>query len=199
MSKKMEQKLNKLYSECVAELNNIGINILNEKQYGKIDISISKRNNKRYGCCKQEEPDNNYKVIYRVGRRKKVRYEKFGKHHIEISPWVMNLEDNIIKNTIIHELIHCIPYCNNHGEEFKKYANLINNRYGYNVSRVGNKKEDFEKSNIEYDEPQNYNYKIICKGCNQDFYRQRLNRNFLRYYRCAKCGSKFEVYIRYNK
>ena len=81
----------------------------------------------------------------------------------------------------------------------KKYANLINNRYGYNVSRVGNKKEDFEKSNIEYDEPQNYNYKIICKGCNQEFYRQRLNRNFLRYYRCAKCGSKFEVYIRYNK
>ena len=53
----MEQKLNKLYSECVAELNNIGINILNEKQYGKIDISISKRNNKRYGCCKQEQPD----------------------------------------------------------------------------------------------------------------------------------------------
>ena len=46
----MEQKLNKLYLECVTELNNIGINILNEKQYGKIDISISKRNNKRYGC-----------------------------------------------------------------------------------------------------------------------------------------------------
>ena len=192
----MEKKLNKLYLECLNELNNIEIDILNEKQYGKIDISISKRNNKRYGCCKQEKPDINYKVIYKVGKRKYVRYEKFEKHHIEISPWVMNLENSIIKNTIMHELIHCIPYCNNHGEEFKKYANLINDRYGYNVSRVGNKKEDFEKSSIEYNEIPKYNYKIICKGCNQEFYRQRLNRNIIKHYICAKCGNKFEVYSR---
>ena len=26
----------------------------------------------------------------------------------------------------MHELIHCMPYCNNHGKEFKKYANIIN-------------------------------------------------------------------------
>ena len=43
----MEYKLNKLYVECVNELNKIGIDILNEKLYGKIEISISKRNNKR--------------------------------------------------------------------------------------------------------------------------------------------------------
>ena len=36
----MEQKLNKLYLECVNELNKIGIDILNEKQYGKIIITI---------------------------------------------------------------------------------------------------------------------------------------------------------------
>ena len=105
----------------------------------------------------------------------------------------MELEDNIIKNTIMHELIHCIPYCNNHGTEFKKYAKMININYNYDVSRVGDKKKDFEKSNIEYNEIKNYNYKIICKGCNQKFYRQRLNRNFARKYRCAKCGSTFEV------
>jgi len=189
----MEQKLNKLYFECVDELNKIGIDILNEKIYGKIDISISKRNNKRYGCCKQEKPDKNYKTVTKIGRRKIIRYEKFNKHNIEISKWVLELEDSIIKNTIMHELIHCIPYCNNHGTEFKKYANLINENYNYDVSRVGDKKKDFEKSNIEYKETQNYNYKIICKGCKQEFYRQRLNRNFTRKYRCGKCGSTFEV------
>ena len=31
----MEQKLQKLFLECVNELNKIGIDILNEKQYGK--------------------------------------------------------------------------------------------------------------------------------------------------------------------
>lgn len=191
----MEQKLNKLYTECVTELNKIGINFLNTKQYGEISISISKRNNKRYGCCKQEEPDKKYKTITKIGRRKIIRYEKFNKHHIEVSKWVLELDDDIIKNTIMHELIHCIPYCNNHGAEFKKYANLINAQYGYDISRVGNKKKDFEKSNIEYNDTENYKYKIICKQCNQEFYRQRLNRNFTKKYRCAKCGGRFEIYL----
>ena len=189
----MEQKLNKLFKECVDELNRLNIDILNTKQYGEINISISKRNNKRYGCCKQEEPDKNYKTISRIGRRKVIKYEKYNKHHIEISKWVLELEDSIIKNTIMHELIHCIPYCNNHGLAFKKYAKLINAKYGYDVSRVGNKKRDFEKSNIEYNDKTNYKYKVRCKGCNQIFFRQRLNRNFLAKYRCAKCGGRFEI------
>lgn len=189
----MEQKLNKLYLECIDELNKIGINILDEKKYGKIRISLAKRNNKRYGCCRQEEPDKNFKTVVKIGRRKIVRYEKFNKHQIEISKWVMELDDNIIKNTIMHEIIHCIPYCNNHGQEFKKYANLINTQLGYDVSRVGNKKKDFEKSNIEYNEPPNYKYKIICKACGQEFYRQRISKNFKRKYRCGKCNGTFEV------
>ncbi len=191
----MEEKLHELYTECVNELNNIGINILNAKQYGEISISISKRNNKRYGCCKQEEPDKNYKTFTKIGRRKIIRYEKFNKHHIEISKWVLGLDDSIIKNTIMHELIHCMPYCNNHGIEFKNFANLINKKYGYDVSRVGNKKKDYEKSNLEYSDKTNYKYKVICKGCNQEFYRQRLNRYFTRKFRCAKCGGRFEIYL----
>lgn len=191
----MEQKLNRLYIECVTELNHIGIDILDKKQYGEISISISKRNNKRYGCCKQEEPNKNYKTIIRIGRRKIIRVERFNKHRIEISRWVLELDDNIIKNTIMHELIHCMPYCNNHGTEFKRYANLINSKYDYNISRVGNKKKDFEKSNIEYNDNVNYKYKVICKVCKQEFYRQRISRSFTSRFRCAKCGGRFEVYI----
>ena len=189
----MEEKLNRLYLECIKELNMVGIDILDEKYYGKIDISISKRNNKRYGCCRQEEPDKRYKAINKRGRKKIIRYERFNRHHIEISKWVLELEDNIIKNTIIHELIHCIPYCNNHGIEFKKYAKLINNTYGYDISRVGDKKKDYEKSNLEYNEGSKYNYRVVCKGCKQEFYRQRINRDFVKKYICGKCKSKFEV------
>lgn len=189
----MEQKLNKLYLECIKELNKIGIDILDKEQYGVIQISFAKRNNKRYGCCKQEKPDKNFKVVKKIGRRRIVQYEKFDRHYIEISKWVMELEDNIIKNTIMHELIHCIPYCNNHGKEFKKYAKLINESYGYDVSRVGNKRKDYEKSNIIYDEKVQYKYKIICNNCGQEFYRQRIIKNFIQKYRCGKCGNSFEV------
>ena len=46
--------------------------------------------------------------------------------------YVPKFLDIIIKNTIIHELIHCLPKCTNHGKEFKKYAKIINEKLGYN-------------------------------------------------------------------
>ena len=189
----MEEKLNRIFLECVNSLKQIGIDVLDEKNIGKIDISISKRNNKRYGCCKQEEPDKAYKTVIKKGWKRIVKYEKFKIHHIEVSRWVMDLDEEIIKNTIIHELIHCMPYCNNHGDQFKKYANYINSKLGYNISRAGNKKEDYEKSNLKYNEEEIYKYKIKCINCGQVFYRKRLNKNFVRKYRCGKCKGKLEI------
>ena len=106
--------------------------------------------------------------------------------------WTLN--EDIIKNTIIHEIIHCFPYCNNHGQEFKKYAVYINKKLGYNVTRTGNVKEDFEKSNIPYEEKE-YKYKIICENCRQEIYRNRFNSNLLKKYRCGKCGGKLKLLV----
>lgn len=188
----MKEKLDRLFKECIQELEKIGIDI-NNKDIGKIEINISKRNNKRYGACKQEEPDIKSRYIEKIGRRKNVKYWKYNKHIIEISKWVMELDEKIIKNTIMHELIHCMPYCNNHGAEFKRYANYINNKLGYDISRVGNKEEDYKKSNLEYKEEKQFKYKIECQKCGYTFYRQRQNKNFTRKYRCGKCGGRFEV------
>ena len=188
----LDEKLNKLYLECIKELQNIGIDILNKELIGTIDIKISKRNNKRYGCCKQENPDKKYKVVQKIGRHKIIKYEKFDIHHIEISKWVMDLNDEIIKNTIMHELIHCIPFCNNHGKEFKKYAAYINKKLGYSITSKGNKKEDYKASNLEYQED-SYKYKILCKNCGQIIYRKRFNPNLIKKYRCGKCGGKLEL------
>lgn len=182
----IEEKVLKLYRECINELNSIGIDILS-KEVGSIDIKINNRSKKRYGACKQEEPDKRYLRKTRVGRKTIIQCDKFNKHHIEISKWVMELNDDIIKNTIIHELIHCMPYCNNHGKEFKEYCKLINEKLGYNISRVGNKEQDLKASNIEYEEKKpNYKYMIICTKCGQTFPRQRIAKNFIRKYRCRK-------------
>ena len=94
----------------------------------------------------------------------------------------------------MHELIHCIPNCNNHGKEFRKYANYINQNLGYEIQRLGNKKQDYKSSNIEYKETDtNYKYKIRCKQCGLIYYRQRLKKNFIRDYRCGKCRGKLEL------
>ena len=188
----MENKLKELYNECVIELKSIGFD-LNEDEIGQINITFSKRKNKRYGCCKQEEPDKT--TAFRKNRI--IYYKKYKKHTIEISKWLMDLNDEIIKNTIIHELIHCLPECNNHGKYFKKYAKLINDKLGYNITRVGNKKEDFIKSGVQekFDDEPKSKYKIVCEKCNQTYYRQRLAKNFTRKYLCGICKGKFRVEV----
>lgn len=192
----MERNLQILYDSCIKELNSIGIDL---EDIGQIDIKLSKRANKRYGCCKHEAPDESSKTIYKKGFKKIIKYDKFNKHHIEISKWVMDLNEDIIKNTIMHEIIHCFPYCNNHGKEFKNYANIINKELGYNVSRTGDKQLDYKNSNLEYTEENNYKYKIECQNCSQVFFRQRYNKNFINKYRCGKCGGKFRVSIKEKK
>ena len=189
----MQEKLEKLYRECITELEQININVLNNHEIGEIDIKIAKRNSKRYGCCKQKEPDKDSSYTEKRGRRKYIKYYKFKKHHIEISKWVLDLNEKIIKDTIMHEIIHCFPGCNNHGAQFKKYAKYINENLGYNVTRLGNKEEDYKKSNLKYSEKINYKYKIFCKNCGQEFFRQRFNKNLIKHYRC-KCGGKLNYY-----
>lgn len=184
----MDLKLEKLYNECIQELKSIDINI-DEKDIGKIDISLSKRKTKRYGCCKQEEPDKS--TAYREKRI--IHYRKYNKHHIEISKWLMDLNDDIIKNTIIHEIIHCFPDCNNHGKQFKKFSKIINEKLGYNISRLGNKKEDYEKSNLEFNEKTKFKYTIACEACGLIYYRQRMIKNFTKKYRCGKCRGKLII------
>lgn len=189
----METKLQNLFKECKEELNNIGID-LNNENIGSISINIAKRNCKRYGCCKQEDPVKSTRYVEKVGRKRYIKYARFNKHTIEISKWVMELNSDIIKNTIMHEIIHCMPGCNNHGEEFKKYANFINYKLGYNISRLGDKKLDLEQSNIQVVENEKFNYKIECSECGYNFFRKRLNCNFARKYRCGKCSGRFVVY-----
>ena len=190
----MEEKLTKLYNECIKELKSIGINMEDSKKNGKITINIAKRKAKRYGCCKQSKPVITcYHIEYKNHRRRKV-YDVFLKHDIEISKWVLDLNDDIIKNTIMHELIHCLPYCNNHGKEFKKYAEYINQKLGYKIQRLGNKEKDYENSNIKFEDKEiTYKYKIKCKNCGLIFYRQRLKKNFIRDYRCGKCKGRLEL------
>ena len=190
----MDEKLTKLYNECIKELKSIGINMEDSKKIGEITISLAKRKAKRYGCCKQSEPlSTYYHIEYRNHRRVKV-YDVFMKHDIEISKWVLDLNNDIIKNTIMHELIHCLPYCNNHGKVFKKYADFINKMLGYKIERLGNREHDYKESNLDFDsEDIKYNYKIRCKNCGIIFYRQRLKKNFVRDYRCGKCKGRLEV------
>lgn len=190
----MQERLEKLLEQCIEELESIKFDIRNNPEVGKIDIKISKKATKRYGCCKQEKPNKKYYHTIGKGYKKRIVYDRFEIHHIEISEWVMQLDEKIIKNTIIHEILHCLPGCCNHGVIFKNYANYINNVLGYNISRLGDIEEDLKMSNLEYKNIKpNYKYKIICKKCGQISYRQRIKKDLIKNYRCSICGGKLQL------
>ena len=70
-----QKELENIYQECMQELMGIGVHFKNKE----IQIQISKRNNKRYGCCKPELPNENYKRIERKGFRYTIKYDDYYK------------------------------------------------------------------------------------------------------------------------
>lgn len=186
--KDLEKVLKEEFEKCISELKNIGIDI---NKIGQVFLKISAKNCKRYGCCKQENPNIHTKYIEKVGRRKFIKYGIYNNHTIEISPWVFELKSEVLRNTIIHEIIHCMPYCNNHGREFKKYANYINEKLEYNITSKGNKEKDYLESNLKLENK--YKYEIKCEKCGYSFKRIRLNVDYEKKYRCGKCQGKLKI------
>ncbi len=132
-------------------------------------------------------------ILKRNGKKLFVKYRKYNKHHIEISSWVLDMNDEIIKNTIIHEIIHCFPECNNHLKKFKYYAEYINLKLGYNIGRLGDKKQDYIASGMYFENEDIYKYKIVCNSCNMVTFRKRFNKNKIKKYRCSKCRGKLSI------
>ncbi len=152
----MKTKLIRLKNDCLKELQEIGII---DKVAANITWRIDTRAKKRLGVCEKKN-----KMTYTY-------------HTIGISDWVLkSFSDKDIKNTIMHELLHTINGCNNHGYNWQRYAELVNEKLGYEISRLANVEKLCEKNNINYEtfREQTRRYKIICKKCGKVFYQSRL-------------------------
>lgn len=90
-----------------------------------------------------------------------------------------------LEECMIHELIHTIPGCNNHGYKFKQIANRVNRKYCKYKIEVQTSGDRF---GISAPEPQ-INYEIICKHCGARFYRSRRLKKPLSDYMCSICSS----------
>lgn len=77
-------------------------------------------------------------------------WRKTDQHIIEISKYLVNEEE--IKNTIIHELLHSCPDGKGHGARWQYYGSIIQKKYGYIISRCDSKKVvcDIYKSRRTY-------------------------------------------------
>ena len=152
-------------AQCLQELKAIGITC------GHVEaLSVNYRAKKRWGVCKRTP----------------------GGFAIEIA--AVLLEDNVplasLKNTLIHELLHTCPGCDNHGAKWKALAQRVNQAYGYGIRRLASP----EEKGVAAPEAAQVKYRFVCQGCGQTVARMRSSRfteNYTRY-RCGKCGGKFK-------
>ena len=105
------------------------------------------------------------------------------------------IEDNFeIEKTMVHELIHTIPGCNNHGPNFKRYAGLINRHYPeYNVSTYYTSDSDETENIADTKKPK---YVVTCETCGAKtyFYRKCKTLDIISRCTCKKCkNSNFKV------
>lgn len=109
--------LNKLYKECLEELDSIGI------EYGKIDsITVNTRAKKRFGQCRIE---------------KNAKEWENRRYSINISAILLNdtVSDESVKNTIIHEILHTCRNSFTHKEQWKRNTYKVKKYLGYDIKR----------------------------------------------------------------
>ena len=141
--------------------------------YKKIrKVTINYRAKKRWGFCKQVD----------------------GQFNIEISNRLLNedADEKALKTTILHEILHTVPGCMNHGRAWKYYAGILNQKFGYNIKRTTSAKE---KGVEDISVTLTPKHKFVCQKCNAEVVRykeSKFTQNHTKY-SCAVCGGRFKM------
>jgi len=116
----------------------------------------------------------NYRAKHRWGQCKLSN----GKYTINISYKL--LEDDVperaLKDTLIHELLHAVDGCMNHGDKWQRLADKVNKAYGYDIKRCTSQ----EEKGVELCNDKDYHYIITCQGCNTTW-------KYMRHSKIVKC------------
>jgi len=125
---------------------------------------------------------------------KRIAYNNIDKtNYIGINKKLIG-EDFEIEKTMAHELIHTISGCDNHGSNFKKYAELINKHYPkYNISTYYTPDSDETENIANIKKPK---YVVTCENCGAKtyFYRKCKTLDIISRCTCKKCkNSNFKV------
>lgn len=149
----MNEKLIRLSKESIKELEDIGLGKMIPKN---LHFTINYKAKNRLGQC-------------------------VDKRDINISSWLLEIGlDHDIKNTIIHEILHTFKDTIGHKAKWQYYANYVNNRTDYHITRTTSINKIYEKANkVRPTREIHYKWEITCTKCGKVFYRQRMTTRVL--------------------
>ena len=163
------RNLNQYAQECMTELDNIGI------EYGNIiNWKVNTRAHRRWGQCKAVT----------------------GGYEININKDLLDERNDVqgLKNTIIHELLHSVKGCMNHGENWKNQAEIVKYELGYDITRCSSAED---KGVVFHTQPtarraSGNEYILKCNCCGCEIHRERMSKavQHPEWYRCGKCGGR---------
>lgn len=134
---------------------------------GNIDpkIVINSRAKTRFGLC----------------RKTPGKYD----YQIEINNQLLEADKKKAMNTMVHEILHTVRGCMNHGSTWARHANTMNVKFGYDISRTSS----YEKLGIEAPKAK---FTVKCKGCGMEIHRHRKSKliTHTNLYRCGACNGK---------
>ena len=110
---------------------------------------------------------------------------------IRISKYIMNNPEEDLMQTIVHEVLHSVAGCMNHGAKWKKVADIMNKAKGYNISRL----TSISAANLTTEHQAVLTrYVVACADCGNELYRQRKSKliNYPELYACGACGGELE-------
>lgn len=149
--------------QCQAELASIGISCGRVARW-----SVNSRANGRWGLCKKTG-ENSYEI--------------------QISHKLLEdtVSDQVLKDTIVHELLHTLPGCLNHSQAWKEFARRVNQALPSYQIKV--RTSYAEKGIAPPRKVPQYRYILRCQKCGAEIRRQRMSDvvRFPQRYRCA-CG-----------
>ena len=93
-----------------------------------------------------------------------------------------------LEQTILHEMAHALPNGYDHGKVWKSYASIINDKFGYEISRVTTVSNEIRQYWIKD------GVRVCCDNCGRDDLTKRsadVVQN-IKYYRCS-CGGNLSV------
>lgn len=134
-----------------------------------------------------------YKLNNRLHRALGQCTKKSSTHYIiELSEIFFNkyIEHNEldkIENTLLHEMVHALPKCMNHGVYWQTYSDKIGTKFGYEIDRVATVDNVIQEVKEE-----KAKYVTECSCCNRlnYYYRKPKLWDNMDRYSCGKCGGK---------
>lgn len=142
------------------------------------------------------------KVVFPKVRISKTR-TKWASVKNQVTPWgirplelvISNIFEEIpderkaalkLKNTLIHECIHTIPGCQDHGKKFKYIGKLVQKVDSEMIISRASAAEDFDVV-LPTRQKREVKYVITCPDCGKQYFYKRMPRYHISTYSCPYC------------